>query len=93
MLNLNIKEDIQSLSDFRSGVSSYIQQVTVTKRPLVITQHGKGVAVLTDIAEFEAMESRLELLDEIYKAETQIKEGYSVAHEDAKAMVMRGIKP
>ena len=92
MLSINIKEDIQSLSSFRAGVSSYIQQVNDTKRPLVITQHGKGVAVLTDITEFEAMQTRLELLDEIYKAETQIKEGCGVSHEDAKFMVMKGIK-
>ena len=92
MLSINIKEDIQSLSSFRAGVSSYIQQVNDTKRPLVITQHGKGVAVLTDITEFEAMQTRLALLDEIYKAETQIKEGRGVSHEDAKFMVMKGIK-
>ncbi|NQU33328.1 MAG: type II toxin-antitoxin system Phd/YefM family antitoxin [Bacteroidetes bacterium] len=89
MLPLNLAEDIQPLSSFRAGVSTYIQQVTETKRPLVITQHGKGVAVLTDIIEFEAMLTRLELLDEIYKAETQIKEGNGISHSDAKSMVLK----
>jgi len=92
MQHVNIKEDIHSLSDFRAGVSSFIQQVTVTKRPLVITQHGKGVAVLTGISEFEAMRTRLELLEDIYKAESQIKEGFGISHEDAKSMVMQGLK-
>lgn len=92
MQPINLKEDVQPLSEFRSGVSSYIQQVTETKRPLLITQHGKGVAILADVSEFEKLQTRLELLENIYKAETQINEGRGLSHEEAKSMVMKGIK-
>lgn len=92
MQPINLKEDVQSLSEFRSGVSSYIQQVTQTKRPLLITQHGKGVAILADVGEFEKLQKRLELLEDIYKAETQINEGRGLSQEEAKAMVMKSIK-
>ena len=92
MQPINLKEDVQPLSEFRSGVSSYIQQVTETKRPLLITQHGKGVAILTDVEEFEKLQMRLELLENIYKAESQIEEGRGISHEDAKSMVMKSIK-
>ncbi len=91
MLPINMKEDIHALSDFRAGVSSYIQQVSKTKRPLVITQHGKGVAVLTSINEFESMQTRLELLEDLYKAEKQIEEGQGIAHDKAQTMVMKGL--
>ena len=92
MQPINLKEDVQSLSEFRSGVSSYIQQVNETKRPLLITQHGKGVAVLTDVEEFENLTKRLELLEDLYKAEIQINEGRGIPHENAKAMVVKSIK-
>jgi len=92
MQPINLKEDVQSLSEFRSGVSSYIQQVTETKRPLLITQHGKGVAILADVEEFEKLQMRLELLENIYKAESQIEEGRGISHEDAKSMIMKSIK-
>ena len=36
------------------------------KYPLIITQHGKGVAVLLDANECEAMQERIELLQWIY---------------------------
>ena len=91
MQRINPNEDIRALSDFRAGVSSYVQQVTETKRPLVITQHGKGVAVLADVGEFEAMQARLEMLEDIYKAESQISEGRGVSHEDAKSIIMKVI--
>jgi prevent-host-death family protein len=90
MQRINPSKDIQALSDFRAGVSSYIQQVTDTKRPLIITQHGKGVAVLSDVHEFEAMQARLELLEDIYKAEAQINEGRGYSHDEAKAIAMKG---
>lgn len=92
MQRINPEEDIRPLSEFRAGVSACIQQVNETKRPLVITQHGKGVAILTDVAEFEAMQSRLELLEALYKAETQINEGRGILHNDAKEIIMKGIK-
>ena len=92
MQSINLKEDVQPLSEFRSGVSSYIHQVTETKRPLLITQHGKGVAILADVGEFENLQMRLKLLESLYKAETQINEGHGITHEDAKSMVMKSIK-
>ena len=92
MQRIDPSQDIQSLSDFRAGVSTCIQQVTETKRPLVITQHGKGVAVLSDVSEFEAMQKRLELLEALYKAESQIDEGRGIPHDQAKEMVLKGIK-
>ncbi|MBL4595710.1 MAG: type II toxin-antitoxin system Phd/YefM family antitoxin [Robiginitomaculum sp.] len=92
MQPINLKEDVRPLSEFRAGVSSYIQQVTETKRPLLITQHGKGVAILADVEEFENLQMRLELLENLYKAETQINEGRGISHKDAKTMVMKSIK-
>jgi hypothetical protein len=40
----------------------------------------------------EAMKSRLELLDEICKAEAQIAQGEGIPHEEAKKLVMKRFK-
>ncbi len=63
MRRMIIEQDIRPMSEFRSGVASFIKQVHETKRPLVITQHGKGVGVLLDVGEFEAMQEKIELLE------------------------------
>ena len=39
------------------------------------------------------MQSRLELLDEINKAEAQIAQGQGVSHEEASKLVMERIEP
>lgn len=88
MRRLIIDQDIRPMSEFRSGVASFIKQVHETKRPLVITQHGKGVGVLLDVAEYEAMREKIELLEDIQTSITQLNEGKGVNHADAKNMVL-----
>jgi len=42
MSRLRFDQDIQPLSDFRAGAASFIRQINKTRRPIVITQRGKG---------------------------------------------------
>ncbi len=92
MKRLRVNEDIRPLSEVRTGIASFVKQVHDTKRPLVITQHGKGVAVLVDAGEYEAMEERLELLQDIQTSVSQIEAGQGIDHADAKARVLGRIR-
>lgn len=51
MQRLKINQDIKSLSEIGIGIAKIIKQVHDTKRPVIITQHGKSVAVLSDAYE------------------------------------------
>jgi len=66
MQRLKIDQDIKPLSEVRTGIANFIKQVHNTKRPLIITQHGKGVAVLLDVQEYEKMQEKLELLTDVH---------------------------
>ena len=91
MQRLKVDQDIRSMSEFRTGIASFLKQVHDTKRPLIITQHGKGAAVLLDVGEYEAMQEKIELLQDIQTSLSQVEHGMGVAHEDAKAAVLKGI--
>ena len=91
MKRLKINEDIRPLSEFRTQIASFLKQVHDTKRPLVITQHGKGVAVLMDVKEYEAMQEKIELLEDIQTSINQIENGQGVEHDDAKGMLLKRI--
>lgn len=92
MKRLKVNEDIRPLSEVRTRIASFVKQVHETKRPVVITQHGKGVAVLLDAGEYEAMEERLELLQDIQTSVSQIEAGQGIDHADAMARVRERIK-
>ncbi|RVU40085.1 type II toxin-antitoxin system Phd/YefM family antitoxin [Rheinheimera riviphila] len=88
MSRVRVDEDIRPLSEFRAGVATFVKQVNETRRPMVLTQRGRGVAVLVDVYEYEKMQERLEILEEIYKAEEQLDSGNVISHDDAKARIL-----
>jgi antitoxin YefM len=87
MRPLRLDEDIRPLSEFRAGVAGFVRRVSETRRPLVLTQHGRGVAVLLDVREFEALRERLALLEDIAAAEDDVAAGRLTAHDEARARV------
>ena len=92
MRRLMIDQDIKPMSEFRSNVSSFLKQVHATKRPLIITQHGKGVGVLLDVGEFEAMQDKIELLEDIHTSIAQIAAGSGVNHPAARQEVLQRLE-
>jgi prevent-host-death family protein len=85
-------QDIQSLTTFRANVASFVDQVRETRRPLVLTQHGKSVAVLLGAAEYEALVEELEVLRDISTSERQLAAGRWVAHEEVKAHLLEIVR-
>ncbi len=91
MQRVILNEDIKPMSEFRAHTASCIHQVQNSKRPVVITQHGKSAAVLIDVSEFESMSQRLELLEDIATGEAMIDEGRGIPHKKAREMVLKRI--
>jgi prevent-host-death family protein len=73
-------------------MANFIKQVHDTKRPVIITQHGKGVAVLLDAHEYEAMQEKLELLTDVQTSLSQLENGQGISHEDAKETILKRIQ-
>ncbi|MFO7830726.1 MAG: type II toxin-antitoxin system Phd/YefM family antitoxin [Desulfuromonadaceae bacterium] len=92
MQRLKLDQDIRPMSEFRTGIASFLKQVHDTKRPLVITQHGKGVAVLIDVEEYEAMQEKIELLEDVQTSTAQIDAGAGFEHNKAKAAILGRIE-
>jgi prevent-host-death family protein len=92
MKRLKVNEDIRPMSEFRTGIATFLRQIHHTKRPLIITHHGKGVAVLLDAGEYEAMQEKIELLQDVQTSISQIESGQAVEHEQAKMTVLKRIK-
>jgi len=91
MQRLILDQDIKPMSEFRAHTASCIHQVQNSKRPIVITHHGKSAAVLIDVTEFESMSQRLELLEDIAAGESLIDAGKGIPHDKALKMVLKRI--
>lgn len=92
MVHLKPSQDVQPLSAFRANAAGFIEQVQATKRPLVITQHGRSSAVVLDVEAYEAMAEELELIRDIRIGLRQIEAGETTPHEEVMAR-LRALLP
>lgn len=89
MNRINLETDIRPLSDFRANITSIIEEIKRTKRPVVLTQHGRSAAVILDVAEYERILEKIELLSDIELAESQIENGKGISHDQAKSQILK----
>ena len=80
-------EDVRPLSEFRANAAALVNQVRTTRRPLILTQHGRSTAVLLDVRAYEDLVEHAELLQDIRVAEAQIAEGKVIEHSEFKKYI------
>ena len=86
-----LDQDVKPISEFRANAASLVRQVRRTKRPLVITQQGRGAAVLLDVSEYKKLLAKLELLQDVHTGENQIDRGLGIPHIVARKKALERI--
>lgn len=92
MRHIRLDDDIQPLSEFRARTAFFIKQVNEERRPLVLTQHGKSIAVVLNVSDYENMLEKNEMIEDIKLAEYQIENGLGISHQDAIKQINRKMK-
>jgi antitoxin YefM len=92
MERIELDKDVKPISEFRANATHLIEQVNKTKRPLVITQHGKSSAVLLDVKEYEALLDKIELLSDLAEAEEDIKNKRVYSNDKIREMLGKRTK-
>jgi prevent-host-death family protein len=85
MPSLKPSKDVQPLSAFRANAAGFLDQVRSTKRPLVLTQHGKSAAVVLDVDQYEALIDEIELIRDIRQAKAELARGEGIPHDEVVA--------
>ena len=84
MVNVNYAEDIVPLSSFRADMTRLMVQTKETHRPIVVTQNGRAANVFLDVADYQKLIDKINLLMDIYKGEQDIAAGRVHSMEDAR---------
>ncbi len=86
-------EDVRPVTEFRANASTVIDQVQSTRRPVILTQHGRSAAVLLDVGVYEELLDELALLRDIRTAEGQVARAKASPHKTvAKRLRARLLK-
>ncbi len=73
--------DVRPVTEFRSHTSAVLEQVQKTKRPVILTQHGRSAAVLLDVEAYEALVDEVAVIRDVRTAEAQLDAGMGIPHE------------
>jgi len=88
----HLATDIQPLAEFRAKLATVVRRLQRTRRPVVLTQHGRSAAVLVDVREYDALLERLALLQDVQTAERQLARSSGVPHKRARDAVMAHLR-
>jgi prevent-host-death family protein len=72
------------ITDLKRQGGKVLEALRADRSPMVITEHGRAAAVLMDIASYEAMTRRYEILKGIDAGEQDIAAGRTITWEEAK---------
>jgi antitoxin YefM len=86
----DLTEDAQPAADLQTQAEGLLRRVTDTRRPLVLTQEGKGTAVLVDIHTYQSLVEELDLLRDVHRGLADVEAGRVVPHDEARARLVTG---
>lgn len=79
-------QDVVPLSELRANLADLLKQTQQTGRPIVITQHGRGAAVMLSAEAYEELLERVELMRAVVQGQASIAGGKGIPHKQAVAM-------
>jgi prevent-host-death family protein len=77
-------EDIVPLSDLKTNPGRVVRQVDQTRRPVLLTNRGRGVAVVQALARYEADTEEREFLRGVVRGIMDLEEGRETSLVEVK---------
>ncbi|MBI4961959.1 MAG: type II toxin-antitoxin system Phd/YefM family antitoxin [Desulfomonile tiedjei] len=77
-------EDIVPLSDMKVNPGRVLRQVDKTRRPVLLTNRGRGVAVVQSLRDYETQTEELAFLRGVVQGLVDLEEGREMSLAEAK---------
>ncbi len=72
---MNMVEDIKPISFVKANAADVIEQINVTRRPLIVTQNGEARAVMVDPVSYQSMIDGIKMMKLLSHSESEISKG------------------
>ena len=84
MASTKFSEDVHPLTELKTKASALIDQVRRSRRPVLLTRRGRGVAVLIDLEEYERLVDRAAFVEAVEKGAKAAADGDLYPQADAE---------
>jgi prevent-host-death family protein len=83
-LNVKYSEDVVPISDLKVNPGRIVSQVDKTRRPVLLTIRGRGVAVVQSLKDFETKSEEQAFLLDVIQGLMDLEEGREMNLSDVK---------
>ncbi len=83
---------VERVTSLKQQATKILAELHENKEPILITEHGLPSAYLVDVADYEMMQRRMQILEGIAKGESDIREGNLFSQSDAKEKMQKWLK-
>jgi len=90
---INLREEINSLSNFKRNTSEFIEQLKETGKPIILTINGKAELVVQDAGSYQRLLEITERLETIEALKPAIEEMTAGKGESAEKFFAELLKP
>jgi prevent-host-death family protein len=80
---VRFSEDIVPLGDMKVNPGKVVRRIDETGRPVLLTSHGRGVAVVQALGEFEAAQEERDFMRAVVAGLADVEAGRVMSLEDA----------
>ena len=87
MTDTRFSEDVKPLTELKTRASALVDQVRRSRRPLLLTRRGRGVAVLVDLEEYERLVDRAEFISAVEEGIHAAAAGDLHSHQEAERVL------
>ena len=82
--SVKFSEDVVPLADLKVNPGKVVRHAEETGRPVLLTSHGRGVAVVQGLAEFESVQEEREFMRAVVAGLADIEAGRVLSLEEVK---------
>ncbi len=80
-------EDVRPLSDLKTKTSKILEHVRRSRRPVLLTKRGRGVAVMIDLDEYERLVDRADFIEAVKVGTKAAKDDDLYEHAKAEEIL------
>jgi prevent-host-death family protein len=77
------------VTEVKRRATEVIASLKKTRAAVMVTEHGREAAVMVDVATWNSLQKRLEILDLVAKGVADLRAGRVVSQEDAELRLAR----
>jgi len=83
---------VELVTNLKRQATKILADLHESKEPVLITEHGRPSAYLVDVADFELMQRRMQILEGIAKGERAIFDGRTFRDGEARKKLRKWLK-